>query len=158
MEAQEPHLDRIDRDLLRALSQDARASGSALAAAVGVSESTISLRLRKLRQSGVVRGYRPHLDPSKLGATLQAFIAVRLTSHHRADIDSFRTQAPSWRGVLAMYHVAGENDYLLRVAARDAGELRDFVLTYLATHPAVQHTETSLIFEHVEGTGWQDLV
>jgi DNA-binding Lrp family transcriptional regulator len=57
-----------------------------------------------------------------------------------------------------MFHTAGADDYLLHVVARTAEDLRDFVLTHLATHPAVSHSETNLIFEHVEGTGWQALV
>ena len=44
------------------------------------------------------------------------------------------------------------------MVAKHAEDLRDFVLTHLATHPAVSHSETNLIFERVEGTGWQALV
>jgi DNA-binding Lrp family transcriptional regulator len=57
-----------------------------------------------------------------------------------------------------MFHTAGADDYLLHVVARDAEDLRRFVLSYLAGHPAVAHSETNLIFEHVEGRGWQALV
>ena len=57
-----------------------------------------------------------------------------------------------------MYHTAGADDYLLHVVARSADGLRDFVLTHLATHPAVSHFQTNLIFERVEGCGWQALV
>lgn len=153
-----PALDRIDRALLRALSSDARASGTALATALGVAESTISARLRNLRANGLVRGYRADIDLSVLGLSLQALIAVRLGQHNRAAVDSFRSAAPGWPGVLSMFHTAGADDYLLHVVAQDAEDLRDFVLTYLATHPAVAHSETNLIFEHVEGTGWQALV
>ncbi len=158
MPSKKPVLDRVDRALLRALATDARASGAALAAAVGVAESTVSLRLRNLRASGLIRGYRADIDLSVVGLSLQALIAVRLGQHGRKQVDAFRTAAPSWPGVLAMYHTAGADDYLLHVVARDAEELRDFVLEYLATHPAVQHSETNLIFERVEGTGWQALV
>jgi DNA-binding Lrp family transcriptional regulator len=151
-------LDRIDRALLRALASDARASGAALATALGVAESTISTRLRNLRSSGLVRGYRADIDLSVLGVSLQALIAVRLGQHNRSAVDSFRSAAPGWPGVLSMFHTAGADDYLLHVVARDAEDLRDFVLSHLATHPAVAHSETNLIFEHVEGTGWQALV
>ena len=151
-------LDRVDRALLRALSRDARASGAALATAVGVAESTVSLRLRSLRQRGLVRGYRADVDLAALGVSLQALIAVRLGQHSRAEVDRFRALAPTWPGVLSMFHTAGADDYLLHVVARDADALRDFVLEHLAAHPAVAHTETNLIFEHVEGGGWQDLV
>jgi DNA-binding Lrp family transcriptional regulator len=153
-----PALDRIDRALLRALSSDARASGAALATALGVAESTVSTRLRNLRASGLVRGYRADIDLSVLGINLQALIAVRLGRHDRAAVDSFRSAAPGWPGVLSMFHTAGADDYLLHVVADDAEALRDFVLTHLATHPAVAHSETNLIFERVEGTGWHALV
>lgn len=153
-----PQLDRIDRALLRALSSDARASGAALATAVGVAESTVSARLRNLRASGLIRGYRADIDLSVLGLSLQALIAVRLGRHNRDAVDSFRAAAPTWPGVLSMFHTAGADDYLLHVVASDAEDLREFVLTHLATHPAVSHSETNLIFEHVDGSGWQDLV
>jgi DNA-binding Lrp family transcriptional regulator len=156
--AKKPRLDRTDRALLQALSTDARASGAALATAVGVAESTVSTRLRRLHASGLVRGYRADVDLSVLGLSLQALIAVRLGQHDRADVDSFRASAPGWPGVISMFHTAGSEDYLLHVVARDAEGLRDFVLAHLATHPAVSHSETNLIFEHVDGTGWQSVV
>ena len=78
-------LDRIDRALLAALSRDARASGAALSATVGVAESTISLRMRELRRRGLIRGYRADVDLAALGLALQAMIAVRLGRHGRRD-------------------------------------------------------------------------
>ncbi|BDZ66390.1 Lrp/AsnC family transcriptional regulator [Agromyces mangrovi Wang et al. 2018] len=153
-----PELDRIDRELLRALSRNARASGSALAAEVGVAESTVSLRIRKLQAGGYIRGYHVDIDLEALGASLQALIAVRLVKHARSEIDEFRAAATHFPGVLGLFHMAGAEDYLLHVAARDASELREFVLSYLTGHPAVAHTETNLIFEYADGDGWQELV
>ena len=156
--AQNAELDRVDRALLQALSRNARASGAALAAEVGVAESTVSLRLRRLQSLGTVRGYRVEVDLASLGVSLQALIAVRLVKHDRSEIDAFRAQVPHLPGVLAVYHMAGADDYLLHVAARDAEQLRQFVLDHLTGHPAVAHTETNLIFEHVDGDGWNKLV
>lgn len=158
MDSKKAELDRVDRALLRALSANARASGSALAAEVGVAESTVSLRLRRLQNLGHIRGYSADIDLATMGASLQALIAVRLVKHARSEIDAFRAAAPHLPGVLSLYHMAGADDYLLHVAARDAGELREFVLTHLTGHPAVAHTETNLIFEHVDGDGWQELL
>ncbi|BDZ53106.1 Lrp/AsnC family transcriptional regulator [Agromyces marinus] len=156
--AQKPELDRVDRALLTALSANARASGAALAAEVGVAESTVSLRLRRLQSLGTVRGYRVDVDLSSVGVSLQALIAVRLVKHDRKEIDAFRNAVPHLPGVLSVFHMAGAEDYLLHVAARDSEELRQFVLAHLTGHPAVSHTETNLIFEHAEGDGWQKLV
>lgn len=156
--AQKAELDRVDRALISALSTNARASGAALAAAVGVAESTVSLRLRRLQSLGIIRSFDVDVDLAALGVSLQALIAVRLVKHDRSEIDAFRDQVPHLPGVLAVFHMAGAEDYLLHVAARDAEELRQFVLAHLTGHPAVAHTETNLIFEHAAGDGWQRLV
>lgn len=156
--AQQPELDRVDRALLTALSANARASGAALAAEIGVAESTVSLRLRRLQGLGTIRGYQVDVDLASVGISLQALIAVRLVKHDRSEIDAFRSQVPHLPGVLGVFHMAGADDYLLHVAARDSVELREFVLTHLTGHPAVAHTETNLIFEHAAGDGWQQLI
>lgn len=156
--AQQPELDRVDRALLSALSSNARASGAALAQEVGVAESTVSLRLRRLQALGTVRGFHIDVDLASVGVSLQALIAVRLVKHDRSEIDAFRGQVPHLPGVLGVFHMAGADDYLLHVAAKDAVELREFVLAHLTGHPAVAHTETNLIFEHVAGDGWQQLI
>lgn len=153
-----PELDRIDRALLSALSRNARASGASLASALGVAESTVSLRLRRLQSQGVIRGYRLELDPDLLGATVQALIAIRLVKHARDEIEAFRRAVPTWPGVVGLFHMAGADDFLLHVLARDAGELREFVLTYLTGHPAVAHTETNLVFEHADAQGWEEFL
>lgn len=156
--AQNLDLDRTDRALLRALSTNARASGATLAATLGIAESTVSLRLRRLQTNGVIRGYRVELDPDLLGATVQALISIRLVKHARAEIDAFRRTAPALPGVVSLFHMAGADDFLLHVLARDSGELREFVLTHLTGHPAVAHTETNLIFEHADADGWRMLL
>ncbi len=151
-------LDDTDRALLRALTANARISGAALASKLGIAESTVSLRLRRLQSAGAIRRFRVDIEPRALGATVQALIAIRLVKHARDEIDRFRRAAPGLPGVLSMFHMAGADDFLLHVLARDADELREFVLTYLTGHPAVAHTETNLIFEHADGDGWQRLL
>ena len=151
-------VDATDRALLRALTANARVSGAALAASVGIAESTVALRLRRLHSDGYVRGYHADIDVAALGVTVQALISIKLVKHVRDEVDAFRRAAPTWPGVLALFHMGGADDYLLHVAARSASDLRDFVLTYLAGHPAVAHTETNLIFEHVAGRGLEELL
>ncbi|HPG76537.1 MAG TPA: Lrp/AsnC family transcriptional regulator, partial [Rhodoglobus sp.] len=141
-------LDATDRALLRALSANARVTGSELAAMAGIAQSTVALRLRRLQHDGYLKGSHADIDLAALGVTLQALIAVKLVKHVRTEVDAFRQAAPTWPGVLALFHMGGADDYLLHVASRSAEDLRQFVLTYLAGHPAVAHTETNLIFEH----------
>jgi DNA-binding Lrp family transcriptional regulator len=151
-------MDDLDRRILRALAATARLSGAALAASTGVAESTVALRMRRLQAEGYLRGYRAELDLAALGMTVQALVSIRLVSIVREDVESFRDEAPNWPGVLGLFQMAGVDDFLLHVAARDSSELRDFVLEHLAGHPAVAHTETNLIFDHVAGRGIEHLL
>jgi DNA-binding Lrp family transcriptional regulator len=150
---QPPALDDIDRAILELLAADARITNQRLAERVGVAPSTALSRLRALRERGVIRGFHAELDLAALGRPLQALIAVRLAVHAREQIDAFTSAVRQLPGVLMVFHLAGATDYLVWVAARDAQDLRDFVVDHLATHPAVSHAETSLIYEHSRGPG-----
>jgi DNA-binding Lrp family transcriptional regulator len=150
---QQPAVDDIDRAILELLAADARITNQRLAERVGVAPSTALNRLRALRERGVIRGFHAELDLAALGRPLQALIAVRLAVHAREQIDAFTSAVRRLPGVLMVFHLAGATDYLVWVAARDAQDLREFVVDHLATDPAVAHAETSLIYEHSRGPG-----
>ena len=145
-------VDEVDRAILRVLAQDARTPNNAIAEIVGIAPSTCHARIRSLRERGVVRGFHADIDPTALGLGLQAMIAVQLNVHSRAQITTFVRDVPTLPGVVSVFHVAGTDDYLLHIAVRDSNALRDFVVDHLTSHPAVRHTETSLIFAHLPGT------
>jgi DNA-binding Lrp family transcriptional regulator len=149
----QPTVDAVDRAMLELLAQDARITNQALADRVGVAPSTALARLRALRERGVIRGFHAEVDLAALGRPLQALIAVRLTVHARDEIDNFTRSVRRLPGVLMVFHLTGVTDYLVWVAASDAQDLREFVVDHLATHPAVAHAETSLIYEHQRGPG-----
>lgn len=149
----QPPLDDVDRSILELVAADARITNQRLAELVGIAPSTALARLRSLREHGVVRGYHAELDLAALGRPLQALIAVRLAVHAREQIDAFTTAVSRSPGVLMVFHLTGVTDYLVWVAAADAQDLREFVVDHLATHPAVAHAETSLIYEHKRGPG-----
>lgn len=144
-------IDATDHALIGTLLADARISNAQLAARAGVAPSTALVRLRGLLRSGVIRGFRADVDPAAIGRPVQALVAVRLRAHDRAVIDSFARRLPTLPEVVQTFHVAGADDYVLHVAVPDAERLRDFVLDHLTTHPAVGHTETSLVFAHTDG-------
>lgn len=144
-------LDEVDRTILRELRRDGRTSNQALAEAAGVAPSTCLLRVRELRRRGVLRGVHAEIDLRRVGRPLQAIIAVRMRAHVKEQVQAFRAQVPALPGVLALFHVSGKDDYLLHVAVADADALRAFVVDHLTGHPAVGHTETSLVFEHLAG-------
>jgi DNA-binding Lrp family transcriptional regulator len=141
-------LDRTDVELIKLLRKHARLSNKDLAEAVGVAPSTALERVRRLRDAGVIRGYHAEFDPDALGIALQAMVAVRLARHSREMVDAFHAHLLGLPEVLAFYHVAGADDFLVHVAVRDSHHLRGFLLASFTQREEVAHIETHLIFEY----------
>lgn len=146
-----PEIDDVDRRILAALHADARISNSALADAVGIAPSTCHGRLRRLQEVGVIRGFYTDIDPVAIGLSLQAMISVSLQSNARGKIRSFIQQIRRKPQVMDVYFLAGADDFILHVAARDTDDLRAFVVENLNADADVAGTQTSLIFEHLRG-------
>ena len=83
-------LDAVDHTILRALTADARVPNNVLAARAGVAPSTCLMRVRRLQDAGVIRGYHAELAPEALGRPLQAIVSVRLQAHARARVHRSR--------------------------------------------------------------------
>lgn len=144
-------IDDVDRRILTALHADARMSNSALAELVGIAASTCHGRVRRLQEVGVIRGFYADIDPSAIGLNLQAMISVRLQFTARSKIGSFIQQIRRKHQVMDVYFLAGADDFILHVAARDTDDLRSFVVENLNADADVAATQTSLIFEHLRG-------
>jgi DNA-binding Lrp family transcriptional regulator len=144
-------IDDVDRRVLTALHADARISNSALAELVGIAPSTCHGRVRRLQELGVIRGFYADIDPAAIGLTLQAMISVSLQSNARGKIRSFIQQIRRKPQVMDVYFLAGADDFILHVAARDTDDLRAFVVENLNADADVAGTQTSLIFEHLRG-------
>lgn len=144
-------LDDVDRRILRELHDDARIPNSALAEAVGIAASTCHGRVRRLQETGVIRGFFADVDPAAVGRPLQAMISVSLQANARGKIRTFIRDIRQLPQVIDVYFLAGADDYILHVAARDTEDLRSFVVEKLNAQPDVAGTQTSLIFEHLRG-------
>ena len=144
-------LDDIDRRILAALHADARMSNSALADLAGIAASTCHGRVRRLQEAGVIRGFYADIDPAAIGLNLQAMISVSLQFTARGRIRNFIQQISAKPQVMDVYFLAGADDFILHVAARDTDDLRAFVVENLNADSDVAGTQTSLIFEHLRG-------
>ena len=142
-------LDRTDFAILAALQNDARLSNKELAARVALAPSSCLERVRRLREEGVLTGYRAIVEPRALGIAMQALVFVTLARHSRRQVKAFRAHALSLPDAIALYHVAGQHDFLVHLGVRDANHLRDLALDAFTSRTEVARIETHLIFEHV---------
>jgi DNA-binding Lrp family transcriptional regulator len=147
-------LDRIDDAILQALQNNARITNRELAAEVGLAPSSCLERVRRLTDRGVLTGYRAEVDPAALGIGLQALVAVRLARHSRDLVEGFRAHLLTLREVVSVFHMGGENDFLVHVAVRDADHLRDLALDAFTTRDEVRHIQTALVYEQVRPGVW----
>lgn len=143
------NLDGIDTEILKALQENARISNKELAARVGLAPSSCLARVRRLQEEGAFLGFHADVDPGLLGIRVEAMVSVRLSRHTREELEGFQNHALAQPEVVALYHLTGEPDFLLHVAARDLAHLRELALTAFSSRPGVAQIQTSVLFEHV---------
>ena len=150
--AQYARFDAVDWALLRVLQDDARTSNRDLAAAVHVSPSTSSERVRGLRESGVIRGYHADIDFAALGRHVQALTAVTIRPPTRENIEAFRNWVSALPELVGVFVVSGASDFLLHLAVPDTDALYAFVIDRLTERPEVADVNTSVVYEHIRRT------
>ncbi len=146
----ETELDAIDSKVIRLLARSGRLSWAELATALDLSPPAAADRVRRLEQRGVIRGYTALLDPEKVGAGIVAFIAVRLERpRHRA---GFLARLAELDEVLECHHVAGDDDYLLKVRVGSLRALEALVSDGLKSVAGVASTRTTVALSTVKET------
>ena len=125
-------LDEVDVQLLTALQEDADRTNVELARLAGLSPAATLHRVRRLKESGVIRVIRAEVDPAAAGFPLQVYVTATLARHDPRSSRVFDDLIRSLPQIIAAVNVAGETDYILTVVARDVTELQG-VLARLAT-------------------------
>ncbi|WP_326837190.1 Lrp/AsnC family transcriptional regulator [Amycolatopsis rhabdoformis] len=149
-------MDAIDRSLVRLLDQDARRTYNELGKEVRLSANTVADRVRRLRATGVIRGFRAELDPGALGRGLTMVSDVRL----REDVDRtrFERELHQVPQIVSGARMTGEYDYQLRLACVDPEEF-ETVVDRLKREHGVRELRSRLVLHDLEvsTTGLLDL-
>jgi Lrp/AsnC family transcriptional regulator, leucine-responsive regulatory protein len=130
-------LDEIDVALLAELQADADRPNVELARVVGLSPAATLHRVRRLKESGVVRAITARLNSAEAGFPLQVYVSVTLARHEEAPYRRFREAVLAIPQVIAADWVTGEVDAILMVVARDVADLQR-VLNRLSTRGAMR--------------------
>jgi Lrp/AsnC family leucine-responsive transcriptional regulator len=136
-------LDDIDSKAIGVLLADGRVSWADLGTALGLSAPAAAERVRRLQERGLVRGFAAVLDPDAAGFPVLAFVAVALARQdaRRAFLDAVRRH-PS---ILECHHVAGDDDFLLKVRARSLAELDALLSDELKGRLGIARTRTTIV-------------
>jgi Lrp/AsnC family leucine-responsive transcriptional regulator len=128
-------LDEVDIQLLTALQADADRTNVQLARLTGLSPAATLHRVRALKESGVIRIIRAHIDPQAAGFALQVYVTATLTRHDPRHEHAFVDQVRALPQIIWADSIAGETDYLLSIVAHDVAELQQ-VLSRLSARGA----------------------
>ena len=138
-------LDDFDREILRWLQRDARATGEAIGAEIGLSAAAVQRRIQCLRKSGVIVAEVAIVDPVAVGQAMTFVVGVEL-EHERADmLDAFRRAARADPNVQQCYYVTGAADFVLIVLARDMADFEVFTRRLLFDNSNIRRFTTSVV-------------
>ena len=138
-------LDEIDWKILAALQADGRQSAGAVGRRLGLSQPAAWRRIRRLRESGAIRGQRLRLDAEKLGFGVTVFLGVKLATKGRVSLDDFERAVSAIPEVQTVEHVLGLYDYRLRVTARDLADFERVLRRRIMALPGVGHVEANVL-------------
>lgn len=145
-------MDKIDRQILRALQRDGRLSNVELAQQVHLSESATLRRVRALEESGVIARYVALLSAQKTGFPTNVFVSITLHRQDQADLQAFEEAVRKVPEVMECYLMTGVSDYLVRLACRDAADFERMHSQHLTRLPGVARVQSNFALRVVRRT------
>ena len=135
-------LDQVDRDILNILQAEGRSSASYIAEEIGMSIPAVTDRIKKLQESGVIRGFTTLLDHRKVGLDVSAFITViSESSSHYSDVVRQANQTPE---IVQCFTTTGNGSHVLLAVTENSTSLEKLLRT-IQGWPGVMRTETQMI-------------
>jgi len=141
-------LDRIDRRILDLLQANGRMTNADLAEAIHLSPSACLRRVKRLEDAGVIEGYRMIVAQAVIGRSVNVFIEISLQSQSEERMAAFERAIADCEDVMECHLMAGDFDYLVRVAAADTADYEQIRNT-LSRLPGVARMRSSLALRTV---------
>ncbi|MER5620664.1 Lrp/AsnC family transcriptional regulator [Streptosporangium sp. NPDC002544] len=139
-------LDRLDRDIIGALVEDARATYAEIGQRVGLSASAVKRRVDRLRETGAITGFTARVEPAALGWTTEAY--VELFCAGKTSPSEIGVAIGRHPEVVSACTITGEADALLHVRATDVRHV-ERVIERIASEPFVVRTKSSIVLSRL---------
>lgn len=143
-------LDKIDRQILALLRENARMSNLELAESVNLSPTPCARRVKQLEDAGVITGYSVTTDPTKLGYQLSVYIAISMDKHTAERFSNFEKKLREFPEVISCSIVTGRSeDYLIKALVKDMAHYEEFLLHRLNRIEGIAQVHTSFELRQV---------
>lgn len=146
--------DAKDRQILQCLQENSRMTASEISSRVGISIPTVSERIHRLQESGIITAFSTEVDARKLGIDLLAFITTDSSSSEH--YEEFVIHARKHRAIQECHSITGGGSHLLKVRARNSAELEK-ILREIQRWPGVVRTHTMIVLSTYKESSALDL-
>lgn len=144
-------MDRTDLRILAILQEDASLSVAEVAGRVNLSQTPCWRRIQKLEAAGVIERRVALLSPEAVGLGLSVFVEIETGDHSGEWLAGFAAAVRAMPEVMEVYRMAGDVDYLLRVAVGSMAEYDDFYRRLIAEVP-LKNVTSRFAMERVKHT------
>ena len=139
------NLDDKDMDILSLLKKNAKSTTQQISRELNIPVTTVHNRIKKLESSEIISKYTVVLNQKKLGKTISARLAIRVTK--LADQNKICNELLNLEAVDRVYQITGDHDIVAKVCLKDIEELHSLIMTQLRTMPEIQNTSTTIVLK-----------
>ncbi|WP_022664133.1 Lrp/AsnC family transcriptional regulator [Desulfospira joergensenii] len=143
-------LDRIDKKILNTLQENGKITNSKLSKIVGISAPATLERVKRLELSGVISHFTAVVDPEKIGLTIMAMVSISLNLSNLSSVPSIKKRFAALDEVIECYQIAGANDFILKVVAKDIKAYARFMNDKLTRIEGIQAVQSSFILDNIK--------
>jgi len=140
-------LDETDRQLLRAVQDNAQLTAQDLGERLNLSASQAGRRRQRLEQTGIIEGARAVVSSEGVGLRVQAFVQVQMATHDPAQVRDFTRTIDLSPEIVSAWTLTGEADFLLRVYCADLSALHRLVHEVILPNPAVARVQSQIVMD-----------
>jgi len=142
-------LDDLDITILRKLQENGRTKRNELAEAIGLSIPSLSERLKKLEDNGVIEGYYTKVNRHVFGLDMMAFVSVIMDSSK--NYEKFSDLVKKTPEILECHSILGEGSHILKIVVKETKAL-ELLLSKIQSWPGVTRTITSFVLSSMKET------
>ena len=143
-------LDRIDKKILNTLQENGRITNSKLSQIVGISAPATLERVKRLEQAGVISHFMAVVDPEKIGISITALVSIGLSLDNLESVEVIKEKFSQLEEVVECYQIAGADDFILKVMARNIKAYGAFMNQKLTQIPGIHSIKSSFIIDNVK--------
>ena len=143
-------LDKIDKQILNTLQENGKTTNSRLSKIMGISAPSTLERVKRLELAGVISHFTAVLDPEKIGFSIMGMVNIGLSLSSLSSVAEIKEKFFNLDEVIEWYQIAGENDFILKVMAKDIKAYGEFMNKKLTQIEGIQVIKSSFVIDNVK--------